>query len=65
VPRSAGREHSSWQCAVCGLHVLHHELLHKQISHDLDRLHLLIDVAELGISGYQAADWYERTGPRI
>jgi arginine decarboxylase len=40
-----------------GLHVLHDELLHQQASHDLDQLHILIDVAELGISGYQAADW--------
>jgi arginine/lysine/ornithine decarboxylase len=40
-----------------GLHVLHDELLREQASHDLDRLHILIDVAELGISGYQAADW--------
>jgi arginine decarboxylase len=40
-----------------GLHVLHDELLHQQASHDLDRLHILIDVAELDISGYQAADW--------
>jgi arginine/lysine/ornithine decarboxylase len=40
-----------------GLHVLHDELLHEQASHDLDRLHILIDVAELDISGYQAADW--------
>jgi arginine/lysine/ornithine decarboxylase len=40
-----------------GLHVLHDELLHKQASHDLDPLHVLIDVQELGINGYQAADW--------
>jgi len=40
-----------------GLHVLHDELLREQASHDLDRLHVLIDVAELGITGYQAADW--------
>jgi arginine decarboxylase len=40
-----------------GLHVLHDELLREQASHDLDRLHILIDVAEVGISGYQAADW--------
>ena len=40
-----------------GLHVLHDELLHEQASHDLDRLHVLIDLDELGISGYQAADW--------
>ena len=39
-----------------GLHVLHDELLRVQASHDLDRLHLLIDLAELGITGYQAAD---------
>lgn len=25
--------------------------------HDLDRLHVLVSVAELGIIGYQAADW--------
>jgi arginine decarboxylase len=40
-----------------GLHVLHDELLHKQASHDLDRLHVLIDLQELEITGYQAADW--------
>jgi arginine/lysine/ornithine decarboxylase len=40
-----------------GLHVLHDELLHAEASHDLDPLHLLIDVTGLGISGYQASDW--------
>lgn len=40
-----------------GLHVLGDELVRKEASHDLDPLHVLIDVAELGISGYQAADW--------
>jgi arginine/lysine/ornithine decarboxylase len=40
-----------------GLHVLHDELLHEQASHDLDLLHILIDVSELGITGYQATDW--------
>lgn len=40
-----------------GLHVLHDELIHEQASHDLDILHILIDLNELGISGYQAADW--------
>jgi arginine/lysine/ornithine decarboxylase len=40
-----------------GLHVLHDEFLHEQASADLDILHVLIDVEELGISGYQAADW--------
>ncbi len=29
----------------------------EEASHDLDRLQVLIDVSELGISGYQAADW--------
>jgi lysine decarboxylase len=37
--------------------VLGPELLHAQASHDLDPLHVLIDVSELGITGYQAADW--------
>jgi arginine decarboxylase len=40
-----------------GLHVLENELVHAEASHDLDRLQVLIDVSELGISGYQAADW--------
>jgi arginine decarboxylase len=40
-----------------GLHVLEDELLAKEASHDLDRMQVLIDVSELGISGYQAADW--------
>lgn len=43
--------------AIDGFHVLERELLHEQASHDLDRLHVLIDVSGLGISGYQAADW--------
>ena len=37
------------------------QLLRKEASHDLDRLQLLIDVSELGISGYQAADWLRET----
>jgi arginine/lysine/ornithine decarboxylase len=40
-----------------GLHVLEKELVDREASHDLDRLQVLIDVSELGISGYQAADW--------
>jgi arginine/lysine/ornithine decarboxylase len=40
-----------------GLHVLHDEFLHAEASHDLDPLHLVIDVSALGISGYTAADW--------
>src|SRR4051794_32281504 len=39
------------------LHVLEDELIGAEASHDLDRLQVLIDVCELGISGYQAADW--------
>jgi arginine/lysine/ornithine decarboxylase len=40
-----------------GLTVLHEQLLGREASHDLDELHLLIQVDTLGISGYQAADW--------
>jgi arginine decarboxylase len=42
---------------IDGLHVLERELIGKEASHDLDRLHVLIDLSALGISGYQAADW--------
>jgi arginine decarboxylase len=47
-----------------GLHVPGPELISAEASHDLDPLHLLIDVSALGISGYQAADWL-RTNCRI
>jgi arginine decarboxylase len=40
-----------------GLHVLDDELLGHQASHDLDRLQMLVDVSDLGVSGYQCADW--------
>jgi arginine/lysine/ornithine decarboxylase len=43
--------------AMPGLHVLEDELVREEASHDLDRLQVLIDLAGLGISGYQAADW--------
>lgn len=43
--------------ALPGLHVPGPELIRAEASHDLDPLHVLIDVAGLGISGYQAADW--------
>jgi arginine/lysine/ornithine decarboxylase len=43
--------------AVGGLRVLRDEFLGAQASHDLDPLHVVIDVSELGISGYDAADW--------
>ncbi|MCU1601967.1 MAG: putative Orn/Lys/Arg decarboxylase [Frankiales bacterium] len=42
---------------IAGLNVLHDELLEAEASHDLDLLQVLITVAGLGISGYQAADW--------
>ncbi len=42
---------------IDGLHVLRDELLHEEASHDLDPLHVLIDVSGLGVSGYQVADW--------
>ena len=45
---------------IRGLHVLEHELLGPDASHDLDRLQTLIDVSDLGISGYQAADWLRK-----
>jgi arginine/lysine/ornithine decarboxylase len=40
-----------------GLHVLEEELVREEASHDLDRLQVLINLTDLGISGYQAADW--------
>jgi arginine/lysine/ornithine decarboxylase len=40
-----------------GMHVLEDELLGAEASNDLDRLQIMIDLSELGISGYQAADW--------
>ena len=47
-----------------GFRILDDELLGKEASHDLDRLHVLVDVEDLGISGYQAADWL-RTQRRV
>ena len=43
--------------AVGGLHVLRDEFLGSEASHDLDPLHVVIDVSDLGVSGYDAADW--------
>jgi lysine decarboxylase len=40
-----------------GLRVLDDRLLAKEASHDLDRLQIMVDTLEAGISGYQAADW--------
>ncbi|WP_274703335.1 aminotransferase class I/II-fold pyridoxal phosphate-dependent enzyme [Rathayibacter sp. VKM Ac-2630] len=42
---------------IDGLHVLEEEFLGAEASHDLDRLHAVIDLDGLGVSGYQAADW--------
>jgi arginine/lysine/ornithine decarboxylase len=43
--------------ALPGLHVLREEFLGAQASHDLDPLHVVIDVSGLDITGYDAADW--------
>jgi arginine decarboxylase len=43
--------------ALPGLRVLGKELLGAEASHELDPLHVVIDVSALGISGYDAADW--------
>jgi arginine/lysine/ornithine decarboxylase len=43
--------------AMPGLSVLEDELVRGEASYDLDRLQVLTDVTDLGISGYQAADW--------
>jgi arginine/lysine/ornithine decarboxylase len=43
--------------AVPGMHVLHDELIGAEASHELDELKIYVDTSELGISGYQAADW--------
>lgn len=40
-----------------GVRVLERELVQAEASRQLDPLKVLIDVAELGISGYRAADW--------
>jgi arginine/lysine/ornithine decarboxylase len=37
--------------------VMEDELLGEQASHDLDRLQVLMDVADTGTSGYQGVDW--------
>jgi arginine decarboxylase len=43
--------------ALPGLHVLREEFLGAEASHDLDPLHLVIDVSGLDITGYDVADW--------
>lgn len=43
--------------------VTERELLGEQASHDLDRLQILLDVADTGTSGYQANDWLREHPP--
>jgi arginine decarboxylase len=43
--------------ALPGLQVLREEFLGAEASRDLDPLHVVIDVSELDVSGYDAADW--------
>jgi lysine decarboxylase len=40
-----------------GLNVLEDRLVAEEASHDLDRLQIMIDTLDAGISGYQASDW--------
>lgn len=42
---------------ISGLTVLDRELLGEEASHDLDRMQVLVDLSELGISGYQGQSW--------
>lgn len=42
---------------IDGLTVLEDRLLGEEASHDLDRLQVLVDVSDLGVSGYQCTDW--------
>jgi lysine decarboxylase len=42
---------------LAGLRVIEDQLVAKEASHDLDRLQIMIDTLDAGISGYQAADW--------
>jgi lysine decarboxylase len=50
----AGRESIE---EVPGLRVIEKQLVAKEASHDLDRLQIMIDTLDAGISGYQASDW--------
>ncbi|PZF60906.1 ornithine decarboxylase [Curtobacterium sp. MCBD17_034] len=43
--------------AIDGIHVLRDELLGAEASHQLDPMRMLLDVHELGITGYQGLDW--------
>lgn len=45
---------------IDGIEVLDDVLLGEQASHDLDRLQVLMDLHETGVTGYEAADWLRR-----
>ncbi|GAA1566670.1 hypothetical protein [Kribbella karoonensis] len=40
-----------------GLNVLENRLVAKEASHDLDRLQIMVDTLDAGLSGYQVSDW--------
>ncbi|WP_280400059.1 aminotransferase class I/II-fold pyridoxal phosphate-dependent enzyme [Nocardia carnea] len=42
---------------IPGIRVMEDELLGVEASHDLDRLQVLMDVSETGVSGYEADAW--------
>ncbi|WP_040790559.1 aminotransferase class I/II-fold pyridoxal phosphate-dependent enzyme [Nocardia paucivorans] len=42
---------------IDGIEVLDDVLLGAEASHDLDRLQVLLDLHETGVTGYEAADW--------
>lgn len=46
---------------ILGVHAAGPELVGPGRAHDLDPLHLVLDLAELGVSGYRAADWLRET----
>ncbi|WP_344959054.1 aminotransferase class I/II-fold pyridoxal phosphate-dependent enzyme [Actinomadura miaoliensis] len=46
---------------IPGLHVAGPEFVGPDRAHDLDPLQLVMDLTELGISGYRAADWLRET----
>ncbi len=45
---------------IDGIEVLDDVLVGEQASHDLDRLQVLMDLHETGVTGYEAADWLRR-----
>jgi len=45
---------------ILDVKVMDDELLGEQASHDLDRLQVLMDIADTGTSGYQGVDWMRK-----